>query len=177
MRSPVKRHFRRVIPVLEKELLLQLEAFVNSRRNLAYARPLEAAVYSDSCLRSELEEFIENRRKLKFNQVLFEYIDQRRALDADIYKKAGLDRRHFSKIRSNPDYRPGKNTVIALALALELDSAGADRLLLSAGYSLSDADTFDLVIRFCLDRRIYGLDDVNLALDYFSLKPLAGVAR
>ena len=163
--------------MLDKELLLQLEAFVNSRRDLDHARPLESAVCFDSYIQNELEEFIENHRKLKFNRVLFEYIDQKKAADADIYKKAGIDRRHFSKIRSNPDYRPGKNTVIALALALELDAGSADRLLRTAGYSLSDADTFDLVIQFCLERKIYGIDEVNLALDYFSLNPLAGVVQ
>ncbi len=116
-------------------------------------------------------------RKLTFNQVLFEYIDKKNTSDIDIYKRAGIDRRHFSKIRSNLDYRPSKNTVIALALALQLDQNKAHRLLRSAGYSLSDSDTFDLVIQFCLEKKIYDIHDVNLALDYFSLKPLAGVAQ
>jgi hypothetical protein len=60
-------------------------------------------------------------------------------------------------------------------MALELNKEQADRLLRAAGYSLSESDTFDLVIRFCLEKGIYGIDDVNEALDYFSLKPLGGV--
>jgi len=106
---------------------------------------------------------------------LFSFIDKKGVSDPDIYKKAGIDRRHFSKIRSNPDYRPGKNTVIALALALELNKKETDKLLSSAGYSLSDSDTFDLVIQFCVEKKIYDIHDVNQALDYFSLKPLIGV--
>ena len=162
--------------MLSKELLLELEEFVRRRAELVY-QSLKSPVCFDSSVHDELEGFVESHRKLKFNQVLFEYIDEKKAADANIYKKAGIDRRHFSKIRSNPGYRPGKNTVIALALALRLDVDKAYRLLQSAGYYLSDSETFDLVIQFCLRKGIYDLDDVNLALDYFSLKPLAGALQ
>ena len=123
----------------------------------------------------ELDDFIKNKRKPAFSQVLLSYIDKKNATDADIYKRAGIDRRHFSKIRSNPNYRPGKNTAVALALALELNETETDTLLAAAGYSLSESDTFDLVIQFCLAKQIYDIHEVNQALDYFSLKPLAGV--
>ncbi|WP_284037341.1 hypothetical protein [Neobacillus sp. 114] len=122
-----------------------------------------------------LEDFIKNKRQPTFNQTLFKLIDKKGTADTEIYKKAGLDRRHFSKIRSNPEYRPRKNTVVALALALELNKKETDKLLSSAGYSLSDSDTFDLVIQFCLEKKIYNVHDVNQALDYFSLKPFMGV--
>ena len=111
----------------------------------------------------ELEDFIKNKRKPTFNQILFSFIDQKGATDSDIYKRAGIDRRHFSKIRSNPDYRPGKNTAIALAIALELNKKETDRLLSAAGFSLSESDTFDLVIRFCLEKKIYDLHTINLS--------------
>ena len=78
---------------------------------------------------NELEDFIKNKRKPTFNQVLFSFIDKKGVSDSDIYKRAGIDRRHFSKIRSNPDYRPGKNTAIALALALELNKKETDQIL------------------------------------------------
>jgi hypothetical protein len=110
-----------------------------------------------------------------FSQVLFSFIDKKGFIDSDIYKRAGIDRRHFLKIRSNQDYHPGKNTAIALALALELDTNETDKLLSAAGYSLSDCDTFDLVIQFCLEKGIYDIYNVNQALDYFSLKPLIGL--
>lgn len=123
----------------------------------------------------EIEDFIKNKRKPTFYQTLFSYIDKTGVTDSEIYKKAGIDRRHFSKIRSNPDYRIGKNTAIALAIALELSEKETDKLLSSAGYSLSDSETFDLIIKFCLEKKIYNSDDVNQALVYFSLKPLFGV--
>jgi hypothetical protein len=126
---------------------------------------------------NELEDFIKNNRKPTFNQTLFSFIDKKGTSDSDIYKKAGMDRRHFSKIRSNPDYRIGKNTVIALAISLELSEKETGKLLSSAGYSLSDSETFDLVIKFCLEKKIFDIHDVNQALVYFSLKPLFGVVE
>ena len=124
---------------------------------------------------SELENFIKDKRKPTFNQILFSFIDQKGVPDSDLYKRAGLDRRHFSKIRTNPTYRPGKNTALALAIALELNQEETGQLLAAAGYSLSESDPFDLVIQFCLEKKIYDLDTINQALAYFSLKPLAGV--
>ena len=124
---------------------------------------------------SELENFIKDKRKPTFHQILFSFIDKKGASDSDVYKRAGIDRRHFYKIRSNPDYRPGKNTAIALALALELNKKETDKLLYASGYSLSESNTFDLIILFFLDKKIYDLYSVNQALDYFSQKPLAGV--
>ena len=120
----------------------------------------------------EIEDFIKNKRKPTFQEVMFRFIDKKGATDAEIYNKAGIDRRHFSKIRSNPNYKIGKNAAIALALALELNEEDTDSLLSPAGYSLSDSDTFDLVIQFCLEKKIYNIHDVNQALNFFSLKPL-----
>ncbi|MUV36467.1 hypothetical protein JNUCC1_00269 [Lentibacillus sp. JNUCC-1] len=87
--------------------------------------------------------------------MLFQYIDEKGESDSAIYQRAGIDHRHFSKIRSNVDYHPKKNTVIALALALELDQAEAEELLEAAGYALSGNNTGDLVIQFCLEQKIY----------------------
>lgn len=65
--------------------------------------------------------------------------------------------------------------MLALVIALELNKEETSQLLTAAGYSLSESDTFDLVIQFCLEKKIYDLDTINQALEYFSLKPLAGV--
>ena len=162
--------------MLDEKLLIELQAYIEKhliRLDLLLSEPAKY-VYKD-IQNNELEDFIKNKRKPTFNQLLFSFIDRKGVTDSDIYKKAGLDRRHFSKIRSNPDYRPGKNTVIALALALELNKKETDKLLSAAGYSLSESNTFDLVILFFLDKEIYDIYSVNQALDYFSQKPLAGV--
>jgi len=109
---------------------------------------------------------------MKGKETILNYIDRAETKDSVIYRKARIDRRHFSKIRSNPDYHPSKNTAIALALALGLNIKDTEGLIGSAGYSLSDSETFDLIIKFCINKKIFNIDDVNQALDYFSLKPL-----
>jgi len=159
--------------VLTEKLLLELQAYIEAHQKcVEYV--LSAPSYPLELAESELFSYVRHKRKPGFQQLLFRFIDEKGAPDAAIYKKAGLDRRHFSKIRSNPGYRPGKNTVLALAIALELDKEETSQLLAAAGYSLSESDTFDLVILFCLEKKIYDLDTINHALDYFSLKPLAG---
>nr|WP_263326466.1 hypothetical protein [Neobacillus sp. Marseille-Q6967] len=168
--------------MIDRILLKELQEYIELHLN-----PVTFSVYrsedmierniSEEVYSAEMKNFIKKNRKPSFKELLFRFIDEKGASDADIYKKAGMDRRHFSKIRSNKDYRPGKNTTIALALALELDLMEADELLGSAGYTLSDSETFDLVIQFCLEKKIYKLGEVNQALDYFSLRPLIGVIK
>lgn len=164
--------------MLDKVLLEELQQYID--RNLSYIvceksmAPLEDFVL-ESISPLEIENFIAEKRKPTLQKVLFGFIDKKGCKDSEVYKKAGLDRRLFSKIRSNPEYKPSKNTVTALALALELNKKETDKLLSSAGYSLSDSETSDLVIQFCIERKIYEIEQVNYALDYFSQKPLSGV--
>ncbi len=143
----------------------------------------ETIVYECSMLRSipyqaeeeELINFIEAERKPSLQQLLFTFIDQTGKSDAEIYTRAGIDRKLFSKIRSNPSYHPSKRTILALGLALELNQPDLDRLLQAAGYSLSKSETSDLVIQFFLEKSIYDIDLVNQGLDSLNLKPLTGV--
>ncbi|WP_047983572.1 hypothetical protein [Ornithinibacillus californiensis] len=162
--------------MLDKNLLLELEAYVE--RNLQMVTLSESLEFQDMEFEtleknsSEIENFIKTKRKATFQELLLEFIDESGETDPKIYKKAGLDRKHFSKIRSNPEYHPSKNTALSLALALELTREDTDKLLTAAGYSLSDSDKFDLVIQFCIDKGIYSLYEVNLALDHCALKVL-----
>jgi hypothetical protein len=163
--------------MLDEMLLSELKEYVKKHMDMLpppMCAPIihKYGIVSENSAHIEIEDYIKNKRKPTFNQVLFSFIDGKGASDSEVYKRAGLDRRHFSKIRSNPDYRISKNTAIALVLALELDKKEADKLLIAAGYSLSENDTLDLVIQFCLEKKIYDMNIVNEALDYFSLKPL-----
>jgi hypothetical protein len=162
--------------MLNRELLEELQQYVDTHLQPVFHEmklySSEERMISEEIQNVDIEEFIKIKRQPTFNQTLFRYIDKKGVSDADVYKRAGMDRRHFSKIRSNLDYKPGKNAVIALALALELTKKETDKLLSSAGYSLSDSDTLDLVIQFCLEKKIYNFHDINQALDYFSLNPL-----
>ena len=110
------------------------------------------------------EQYLEQNREKLFTEQLFAFIDRTGKQDSEIYKKALIDRRLFSKIRSNKNYIPAKKTVIALCLALELNRAEADTLLSSAGYSLSRADDYDLVIAFCIEKKIFNFSFLILIL-------------
>ncbi|RXJ04113.1 hypothetical protein DS745_01635 [Anaerobacillus alkaliphilus] len=159
--------------MLNQAFFLELQEYVERHLHLYIADSLEEEIcFLQDILHNELENFVKANRKPSFAQVLFRFIDLKGYTDASLYKKAGIDRRHFSKIRSNPSYRVNKSTAVALAFALELTKKETDKLLSSAGFSLSDNDIFDLVIQFCLEKKTYNINEVNVALDYFSLKPL-----
>ena len=119
---------------------------------------------------SEADAYLRYNRDLSFNERLFLLIDRTGQRDSDVYKKAHIDRRLFSKIRSNKKYIPCKKTVIALCFALELDREEADALLSSAGYSLSRADEYDLVIAFCIDKKVFDFFEVNEVMAHFGFE-------
>jgi hypothetical protein len=102
-----------------------------------------------------------NSGKQTFCEMLFSLIDEKNLSDVEIYKRANLDRKYFSKLRSNMNYKPKKKIVCALALALELDNATCKKLVKKAGYILTSASKFDLVIRYCIENKIYDLMKVN----------------
>jgi hypothetical protein len=162
--------------MLDEKILKELKQYVNFHLNIQVYSIIEndkQIEHIEGIKISEIDEFLKNNRTPSFHELMFDIIDKKGLTDPEVYKKAGIDRKHFSKIRSNPKYRPSKNTTIALALALELNHEDMITLLNSAGYSLSDCDTFDLIIQFCLEKKIYDLYIVNQALDNFSLKPLS----
>ena len=102
-----------------------------------------------------------------FSEQLLMLIDAMGLKDSDVYKKAGLTRQNFSKIRSGATAVPQKRTVLALALALELDLETTKELLAHAGYALSHSSKFDLIIEYFIKEEIYDLFEINSALYAF----------
>ena len=122
---------------------------------------------------SSVEDYInKNKEENKFQTLLFKYIDVRHLKDSDVYNKVNIDRRLFSKIRSDSSYHPSKETIILLGLSLELNEDEIINLLNSASYSLPKNNYFDLIIRFCFINKIYRLDEVNELLFDYNLKCL-----
>lgn len=112
-----------------------------------------------------------------FQEMLFRKIRESGFTETEIYKKANLDRKLFSKIRSNPAYHPGKNIVLALAAALRMNLEETQGFLAKAEYALSPANRSDLIVRYFLEREIYDIDTINYALYLFDEPLLGNCAR
>lgn len=137
-------------------------------RAYAAAAPVSAA----GAAPTELDDLLEHL-DAGFSETLLALIDQRGLADAEVYHRANLSRQLFSKIRSNPAYRPTKPTAVALAMALELDVPATQDLLSRAGLTLSRTSKFDVIVRFFLERGIYDIYQLNEALFAYD-QPLVG---
>lgn len=155
----------------------QLEAFLNR-----YYQPSRHTTPS----RGELKhEYVDNSRDIQaiyqkmmaklddpFAVKLMRIIQEKGLTDAQVYKKANMDRRLFSKIRKYHTYTPGKATILSLAIALELSKDATDELLRSAGYALSGSQRQDVIIAYFLEQGEYDIFAINEALLYAGETPL-----
>lgn len=112
----------------------------------------------------DLDEHLDISVGESFQEMLLRFIDEREMTDAEVYKKANVDRKLFSKIRCNPDYRPSKKTALALAIALELNMDQTVDLLSRAELAFSPSRVFDLIVRYCIEHQIYDIMEINAIL-------------
>jgi len=111
-----------------------------------------------------------------FSVRLFQYIDRLGLSDVEVYKRANIDRRLFSKIRCGKGYVPHKETILALAISLRLTLSETQDLLKSAGYTLTRSSKLDVIVQYFIEEKRYDIFDVNEALYSFGLRILGSAS-
>ena len=127
---------------------------------------------NESIMDYNVTAYIEQRQCPGFSEKLFYFVDSKSLNDTEVYKRAGLDRKLFSKIRSNPAYQPQKKTAFVLCISLQLSLDESKSLLCSAGYTFSNSHLLDLIVQYCIEHEIYNLYEVNFALNQYGLEPI-----
>lgn len=148
-------------------------------------QPPHAPMCADACIAPRkretssvagktLHEYLKQRDQ-SFQEMLFDLIDRSGMTDVECYKKANVDKRIFSKIKSNKDYRPSKQTAIAFAISLHLDLDETQALLATVGFTLSRSTVFDKIIRYFIQTENYDVFEINEALFEFDQNLLGSV--
>ena len=126
----------------------------------------------DGTLAADLEKVLHEADE-GFSDALLRLIDEKGMTDSQCYNKANIDKRLFSKIRSNPAYKPSKPTVFAFAIALELSLPETAALLRKAGFAISHSSKFDIIVEYFIKKRYYNIFEINNMLFDFD-QPLLG---
>ena len=161
--------------MIEENLIERLELYL--KENFTDLSDLKFSYYAKSKegfienIKSKIDAFID-KFDYTFSNHLLDLIKQKGLTEVEVYKNAHLDRRIFSKLRNNRNYKPGKHTILAVAFAMKLNVDEAEELLNKGGYSLSNFDKRDMIIKFLFENQIYDLFTVNEILEHYGFPPI-----
>ncbi|MBQ2412515.1 MAG: macro domain-containing protein [Anaerotignum sp.] len=161
---------------LPTEALLE-RRMIRERRERLKEEKFSAALdimpdFAVGCDSISLEELLKEE-EMTFSEALLDWLIRKDLKDSDVYKKANIDRKLFSKIRNNPDYKPKKNTAIAFALAMELDLEETKEFIGRAGYALTHSSKYDIIIEYFIRQKNYNVFEINEVLFAYNY-PLIG---
>lgn len=157
------------IDIENTKMARRYNSFRVVEKNISYQKAVCNIMAEDD----PFEELVEQLDE-PFNITLLRIIDKKGKSDVEVYKKANIDRKLFSKIRTGKGYMPSKRTAIALAISLELTLPETEDLLKRAGYSLSHSQKFDVIIEYFISHKKYDIFEINDVLFKFD-QPLLGV--
>lgn len=125
----------------------------------SFSAPMECMAYASR----SLDDVVGNLEK-SFMEMVFTFADSKGMTDTEVQKKANIDRKAFSKLRCGTTKNPSKSTALAFAVALELNLDDTKDLLSRAGFALSPCSKMDLIVQYFIERNVYDIDAINIAL-------------
>ena len=128
------------------------------------ALQIAVSVFSQFLTENEIEIILVVFDKRSFHDKLFELIDEAHIDNKDVWKRANLDRKHFSKIQCDQNYHPKKKTVMALCIALQLDLEQSKDLLARADWAFSPSSKVDLIVQKAIIDKQYDIMQLNVTL-------------